>query len=68
MMQGEPPDLPLDLKTFSTGETMLNRRTLLSSAALASVPLALPTPALAQGKKDAMVLAMALEPPGRWLP
>jgi peptide/nickel transport system substrate-binding protein len=64
MMQGEPPDLPLDLKTFSTGETMLNRRTLLSSAALASVPLALPTPALAQGKKDAMVLAMALEPPG----
>lgn len=43
---------------------MLNRRTLLSSAALASVPLALPTPALAQGKKDAMVLAMALEPPG----
>jgi peptide/nickel transport system substrate-binding protein len=64
MMQGEPPDLPLDLKPFSTGETMLNRRTLLSSAALASVPLALPTQALAQGKKDAMVLAMALEPPG----
>ncbi|MBX3588884.1 MAG: ABC transporter substrate-binding protein [Ramlibacter sp.] len=43
---------------------MLNRRTVLSTAALASVPLALPEFALAQGRKDAIVLAMALEPPG----
>ena len=43
---------------------MLNRRTLLSTAALASVPLTLPQAALAQGKKDSIVLAMALEPVG----
>ena len=43
---------------------MLNRRTLLSSTALACVPLALPHTALAQGKKDNITLAMALEPPG----
>jgi peptide/nickel transport system substrate-binding protein len=41
---------------------MLNRRTVLSSAALAGLPLALPELALAQGRKDAVVLAMALEP------
>ena len=41
---------------------MLNRRTLLSSAALAGLPLALPELALAQGRKDSIVLAMALEP------
>jgi peptide/nickel transport system substrate-binding protein len=41
---------------------MLNRRTLLSSAALAGLPLALPELASAQGRKDAIVLAMALEP------
>ena len=43
---------------------MFNRRTILSTAALAAVPLALPQAALAQGRKDAVVLAMALEPPG----
>lgn len=47
---------------------MIQRRTVLSSAVLAGtaplVPLALPSHALAQGRKDAMVLAMALEPPG----
>ena len=41
---------------------MLNRRTVLSSAALASVPLVLPEAALAQSRKDTIVLAMALEP------
>jgi peptide/nickel transport system substrate-binding protein len=40
---------------------MLNRRTVLTTAALATVPLALPQ-ALAQGRKDSIVLAMALEP------
>jgi len=47
---------------------MLKRRTVLthsaSLAALASLPLAVSTPALAQGRKDTVVLAMALEPPG----
>ena len=42
---------------------MLKRRTVLTTAALASVPLALPH-ALAQGRKDSVVLAMTLEPPG----
>ncbi len=42
---------------------MLKRRTVLSTAALATLPLALPQ-ALAQGRKDSIVLAMALEPPG----
>ncbi len=41
---------------------MLNRRTLLTSTALAGLPLALPGLAQAQGRKDAIVLAMALEP------
>ena len=41
---------------------MLNRRTILTTAALASVPLSLPQAAFAQGRKDAIVLAMALEP------
>lgn len=41
---------------------MLNRRTVLSSAAIAGLPLALPQAALAQGRKDSLVLAMALEP------
>lgn len=41
---------------------MLNRRTLLSTAAIAGLPLALPHGALAQGRKDSIVLAMALEP------
>jgi peptide/nickel transport system substrate-binding protein len=43
---------------------MLKRRTVLTTAALAAVPLALPQAALAQGRKDSMVLAMALEPVG----
>ncbi|SEA78745.1 ABC transporter substrate-binding protein [Variovorax sp. YR216] len=43
---------------------MLKRRTLLTTAALATVPLSLPQMALAQGRKDSMVLAMTLEPPG----
>jgi peptide/nickel transport system substrate-binding protein len=41
---------------------MLNRRTVLSSAAAAGLPLALPELAFAQGRKDSIVLAMALEP------
>lgn len=41
---------------------MLNRRTVLSSAAIAGLPLALPQAALAQGRKDSLVLAMTLEP------
>ena len=42
---------------------MLKRRTVMATAALATLPLALPQ-ALAQGHKDAIVLAMQLEPPG----
>jgi peptide/nickel transport system substrate-binding protein len=42
---------------------MLKRRTVLTTAALASLPLAMPQ-ALAQGRKDSIVLAMQLEPPG----
>lgn len=40
---------------------MLNRRTVLASAAFAST---LPQFALAQGRKDSIVIGMALEPPG----
>jgi peptide/nickel transport system substrate-binding protein len=43
---------------------MLKRRTLLTTAALAAVPLALPQGALAQSRKDSMVLGMTLEPTG----
>ena len=47
---------------------MMKRRTVLthsaSLAALASVPLAVSQRALAQGRKDSIALAMALEPPG----
>src|SRR4051812_46886441 len=43
---------------------MLNRRTLLSSAALAGLPLALPELASAQSRKDSIVIAMTLEPTG----
>ncbi|MDP9898432.1 ABC transporter substrate-binding protein [Variovorax ginsengisoli] len=43
---------------------MLNRRTVLASAALATVPLALPQTVFAQNRKDAMVLGMTLEPTG----
>ena len=42
---------------------MLNRRTLLATAG-ASVALASPLAAVAQGRKDAIVIGMALEPPG----
>jgi len=40
---------------------MLKRRTVLTTAALATMPLALPQ-AFAQGRKDSVVLAMTLEP------
>ncbi|AVT21309.1 ABC transporter substrate-binding protein [Paracidovorax avenae] len=40
----------------------IDRRTLLAAAAAS--PLALPLPALAQPRKDTVVLAMTLEPPG----
>ena len=40
---------------------MINRRTLLATAASASLPLALPH-AFAQGRKDALVIGMSLEP------
>jgi peptide/nickel transport system substrate-binding protein len=47
---------------------MMKRRTVLTHsatvAALAAVPLAVSQSALAQGKKDSIVLGMALEPPG----
>ena len=43
---------------------MLNRRVILTSAALAGGAMALPQTAFAQNRKDAVVLAMALEPPG----
>ncbi|HEY2257742.1 MAG TPA: ABC transporter substrate-binding protein, partial [Variovorax sp.] len=43
---------------------MLKRRTLLATAALATVPLALPQGALAQSRRDSMVIGMTLEPPG----
>ena len=43
---------------------MLNRRTLISSAAAAGGALALPHLAQAQSRKDSVVLAMALEPVG----
>jgi peptide/nickel transport system substrate-binding protein len=42
-------------------QTMLKRRTVLTSAAMATLPLMLPQ-AMAQGRKDSVVLAMALEP------
>lgn len=43
---------------------MPDRRTVLATAALAALPLAVPGGALAQGRKDSVVLALALEPPG----
>ena len=43
---------------------MLNRRTVLATGAIAAVPLTTPLGALAQGRKDALTLAMTLEPPG----
>ena len=42
---------------------MLTRRTLLATGAIATVPLT-SLEALAQGKKDTVVLALTLEPPG----
>src|SRR4051794_29525937 len=51
--------LPIDL---AWSPSMLKRRTVLSSAALASLPLTLPELGWAQSRKDAVVLAMALEP------
>jgi peptide/nickel transport system substrate-binding protein len=46
---------------------MFKRRTILTHSALsvfAAIPLELPRAALAQGKKDTLVMAMALEPTG----
>lgn len=43
---------------------MLNRRTVLATGAIAAVPLSTPLGALAQSRKDAVTLAMTLEPPG----
>jgi peptide/nickel transport system substrate-binding protein len=43
---------------------MIKRRTVLSTAALATVPFTLTGNALAQSKKDTVSLAMTLEPPG----
>jgi len=43
---------------------MLQRRTLLATGAAALAPLALPIDAFAQRKKDALVLALTLEPTG----
>ncbi|WP_370681195.1 ABC transporter substrate-binding protein [Comamonas sp. GB3 AK4-5] len=42
---------------------MLNRRRLLTTGALASVPLLTPLAGLAQSKKDSVTLALTLEPP-----
>ena len=42
----------------------LNRRSLIAGAAAAGLPLALTETAWAQARKDGIVLAMALEPPG----
>ena len=43
---------------------MLNRRSVLTSTAVTALATALPSLTLAQGRKDAMVLGMTLEPPG----
>ena len=43
---------------------MLSRRTVLATGAIAAVPLTTSLGALAQGRKDAVTLAMTLEPPG----
>ena len=43
---------------------MLKRRTLLATGAAALTPLTLPTLALAQKKKDALVIGLTLEPTG----
>ncbi|QNK73937.1 ABC transporter substrate-binding protein [Variovorax sp. PAMC28562] len=43
---------------------MLNRRTVLTSSAAAALASTLPTLALSQGRKDSIVIGMALEPPG----
>lgn len=42
---------------------MINRRRLLTTGALATVPLLSPLTGLAQGKKDSVTLALTLEPP-----
>ena len=43
---------------------MLNRRTLLATGALTTLPLGLPGLAQAQSKKNTLVLGLTLEPPG----
>src|SRR6478735_6142937 len=59
MHRPSPRPLPIDL---SWRPSMLKRRTVLSSAALAGLPLALPEMGWAQSRKDSVVLAMTLEP------
>ena len=44
---------------------MIQRRTLLTSTACAAATASLPMGATAQAKKDNLVLAMTLEPPGQ---
>ena len=43
---------------------MLNRRSVLATGALATLPFATPLSALAQAKKNNITLALVLEPPG----
>ena len=43
---------------------MLNRRSVLATGALATLPFAAPLSALAQAKKNNITLALVLEPPG----
>ncbi|MCW5221239.1 ABC transporter substrate-binding protein [Verminephrobacter aporrectodeae] len=43
---------------------MPNRRTVLATGAVAALPLSLPLCALAQSRRDSVVLGMVLEPPG----
>jgi peptide/nickel transport system substrate-binding protein len=63
-----PEALQASVRTFLMEHLdMLKRRTILTHSALAAISatsLALPQAALAQGKKDALVFAMALEPTG----
>src|SRR5450830_1141949 len=49
---------------FLEHEPMINRRTVLSSGALAALSATTSLEALAQSRKDSVVLGMTLEPPG----
>ena len=50
--------------SLSESLNMLNRRSVLATGALAAIPLAAPVGAWRKTAKDAVVLAMTLEPPG----